>query len=107
MNSRSTAAFGRRRMPSSLKPVNGRCILVNAASSSAGLAYAVRHSDFIFVTSPAGADPVKTCDALPPHNAKIKAAAKERGRTIRTIIFSLVISRDTEKEARAQYQSIL
>src|SRR5215472_3749153 len=31
------------------KPVNGRCILVNAASSAAGLAYAVRHSDFIFI----------------------------------------------------------
>jgi FMNH2-dependent dimethyl sulfone monooxygenase len=89
------------------KPINGRCILVNAASSRAGLAYAVRHSDFIFVTSPAGADPVKACDALPAHNAKIKAAAKERGRTIRTIINPHVICRDTEKEARAQYQSIL
>ena len=58
------------------KPVNGRCILVNAASSGAGLAYAVRHSDLIFVTSPVGADPQKACEALPPHNAKIKDAAK-------------------------------
>ena len=89
------------------KPVNGRCILVNAASSAAGLAYAVRHSDFIFITSPAGADPVKACDALPPHNSKIKAAAKEQGRTIRTIINPHVICRDTEKEAWAQYQAIL
>ena len=54
------------------KPVNGRCILVNAASSGAGLAYAVRHSDLIFVTSPVGADPQKACEALPPHNTKIK-----------------------------------
>jgi len=89
------------------KPINGRCILVNAASSTAGFTYAVRHSDFIFVTSPAGADPVNACDALPTHNAKIKAAAKERHRTIRTIINPHVICRDTEKEARAQYQSIL
>jgi FMNH2-dependent dimethyl sulfone monooxygenase len=87
--------------------VNDRCILVNAASSAAGLAYAVRHSDFIFITSPAGADPVKACDALPPHNSKIKAAAKEQGRTIRTIINPHVICRDTEKEAWAQYQAIL
>jgi FMNH2-dependent dimethyl sulfone monooxygenase len=44
---------------------------------------------------------------LPPHNAKIKAAAKEQGRTIRTIINPHVICRDTEKEAWAQYQAIL
>jgi alkanesulfonate monooxygenase SsuD/methylene tetrahydromethanopterin reductase-like flavin-dependent oxidoreductase (luciferase family) len=87
--------------------IAGRCILVNAASSRAGLAYAVRHSDFIFITSPAGADPVKACDALPPHNAKIKASAKEQGRTIRTIINPHVICRDTGKEAWAQYQAIL
>jgi FMNH2-dependent dimethyl sulfone monooxygenase len=89
------------------KPVNGRCILVNAASSGAGLAYATRHSDLIFITSPAGADPDKACAALPPHNARIKAAARENGREVRTIINPHVISRDTEKEARAQYQAIL
>jgi len=89
------------------KPVNGRCILVNAASSGAGLAYATRHSDLIFITSPAGADPEKACAALPPHNARIKAAALENGREVRTIINPHVICRDTEKEARAQYQAIL
>ena len=89
------------------KPVNGRCVLVNAASSGAGLAYATRHSDLIFITSPAGADPEKACAALPPHNARIKAAARENGREVRTIINPHVICRDTEKEARAQYQAIL
>ena len=89
------------------KPVHGRCILVNAASSGAGLAYATRHSDLIFITSPAGADPEKACAALPPHNARIKAAARENGREVRTIINPHVICRDTEKEARAQYQAIL
>lgn len=52
------------------KPINGRCILVNAASSGAGPAYAVRHSDFIFVTSAAGANPQKACEALPAHTQK-------------------------------------
>ena len=89
------------------KPVNGRCILVNAASSGAGLAYATRHSDLIFITSPAGANPEKACAALPPHNARIKAAARENGREVRTIINPHVICRDTEAEARAQYQAIL
>lgn len=89
------------------KPVNGRCILVNAASSGAGLAYATRHSDLIFVTSPVGADLLKACEALPAHNARIKASAQEHGREIRTIINPHVICRETEREARAQYQAIL
>ena len=89
------------------KPVNGRCILVNAASSGAGLAYAVRHSDLIFITSPAGADPQKACEALPPHNARIKDAARKLGRTVRTIINPHVICRETEKEAWAQHKAIL
>lgn len=89
------------------KPVNGRCILVNAASSGAGLKYATRHSDLIFITSPAGADPDKACESLPAHNAKIKNAAREIGREIRTIINPHVICRETEREARAQYDAIL
>jgi FMNH2-dependent dimethyl sulfone monooxygenase len=89
------------------KPVNGRCILVNAASSGAGLAYATKHSDLIFVTSPAGADPDAACAALPPHNARIKEAARAHGREVRTVINPHVICRGTEKEARAQYQAIL
>jgi FMNH2-dependent dimethyl sulfone monooxygenase len=89
------------------KPVNGRCILVNAASSGAGQKYASLHSDLIFITSPAGADPDKACEALPAHNARIKNGAREIGRDIRTIINPHVICRETEKEAREQYDSIL
>jgi FMNH2-dependent dimethyl sulfone monooxygenase len=89
------------------KPVNGRCILVNAASSGAGQKYASRHSDLIFITSPAGADPDKACEALPAHNERIKKGAREIGREIRTIINPHVICRETEKEARAQYDAIL
>lgn len=89
------------------KPVNGRCILVNAASSGAGLAYATKHSDLIFITSPAGADLGKACEALPAHNQRIKALARDQGRDIRTIINPHVICRPTEKEARRQYQAIL
>jgi FMNH2-dependent dimethyl sulfone monooxygenase len=89
------------------KPINGRCILVNAASSGAGLAYATKHSDLIFITSPAGADPVRACAALPPHNARIKQSARDQGREVRTLINPHVICRETEREARAQYQAIL
>ena len=89
------------------KPVHGRCILVNAASSGAGLAYATRHSDLIFITSPAGADLDKAVAALPAHNLRIKQTARGVGRQVRTIINPHVICRETEAEARAQYKAIL
>ena len=89
------------------KPIHGRPILVNAASSGAGLEYAATHSDLIFITSPAGADPVKACEALPAHNKRIKDLARDKGREVRTIINPHVICRETEAEARAAYQAIL
>jgi dimethylsulfone monooxygenase len=90
-----------------VKPVNGRPILVNAASSEAGLNYAVKHSDLIFITSPAGADPHEACEALPAHNRKIKEMAHRQGREIKTLINPHVICRATEKEAWAAHRMIL
>ncbi len=89
------------------KPGAKRPFLVNAASSGAGLEYAAKHSDIIFITSPTGADPVKACESLPPVNARIKDLAAKHGRHVKTIINPHVICRPTEKEARAAYQSIL
>jgi len=89
------------------KPGRERPFLVNAASSGAGLEYAAKHSDLIFITSPAGADPTKACEALPAVNAKIKALARQYGREVRTVINPHVICRETEAEAKAAYQTIL
>ncbi|MEM8971498.1 MAG: LLM class flavin-dependent oxidoreductase [Pseudomonadota bacterium] len=89
------------------KPVNGRPLLVNAASSPAGLDYATNHSDLIFITSPAGADLDKACESLPAHNKKIKDLARSKGREIKTIINPHIICRETEAEAWAQHQAIL
>jgi FMNH2-dependent dimethyl sulfone monooxygenase len=89
------------------KPGPRRPFLVNAASSGAGLDYAAKHSDIIFITSPAGADPFKACESLPSHNAKIKSLANGYGRRVKTIINPHVICRPTEKEAKAAYQEIL
>jgi FMNH2-dependent dimethyl sulfone monooxygenase len=88
------------------KPVNGTVIMVNAASSSAGLAYAAKHSDLIFITSPAGANLDRACEALPAHNATIKALARGYGRDVKTVINPHVICRETEHEAWGQYQAI-
>ena len=89
------------------KPAGNKCLLVNASSSGAGLAYAVKHSDLIVVTSPAGANLDRACEALPAHNAAIKKAAAEQGREVRTLINPHVICRETEAEAWAQYDAIL
>ena len=89
------------------KPGQRRPFLVNAASSAAGLDYAAKHSDLIFITSPAGADPAKACEALPAHNARIKALARGYGREVKTIINPHVICRPTEQQARAAYAAIL
>jgi FMNH2-dependent dimethyl sulfone monooxygenase len=89
------------------KPGQRQPFLVNAASSPAGLEYAAKHSDLIFITSPAGADPEAACAALTAHNARIKALARKHGREVKTIINPHVICRPTEQEARAAYDRIL
>jgi len=89
------------------KPVYGRPILVNAGTSAASIDYAARKSDIVFITSPAGADPEKACAALPDHNWKIKEAARQIGREVRTIINPHVICRDTDEEAQAQRARII
>jgi FMNH2-dependent dimethyl sulfone monooxygenase len=89
------------------RPVNGRPIMVSAASSPAGLDYAGKYADLVFITSPAGAEINAALGALPAHNAKVKAFAAKHGRQVRTIINPLVICRETEKEARAVYDRIV
>src|ERR1700722_13445916 len=49
------------------KPLYGRPILVNATGSSAGFGYAAKHSDIVFITSPAGAEIEAALAALPEH----------------------------------------
>ncbi len=89
------------------KPQYGRPVLVSATSSPAGIASAVRHSDLIFITSPAGARIEPALEALPAINAAVKQGARAVGRDVRTIINPMIICRDTEKEARDLYQAIL
>jgi dimethylsulfone monooxygenase len=89
------------------RPGTRRPFLVNAASSGAGLAYAAKHSDLIFITSPGGADPAKAYETLPPVNARIKDLAASYGRKVKTIINPHVICRPTEREAQEAYRRIL
>lgn len=89
------------------KPVHGRPILVNAGSSEAGLAYAAKYSDLIFITSPGGAGIDAALESLPAHTAHIKELAAAEGRDIRTVINPHVICRDTEREVREVCRTII
>lgn len=89
------------------RPANGRPILVTAGTSPASVAYAARHSDLMFITSPGGAEINAAVAALPALTGAIHEQAAAQGRRVRPIINPLIICRDTEHEARAAYDAIL
>lgn len=89
------------------KPRFGRPLLVNATGSPAGIAYAAKHSDLVFITSPGGGQVDAALAALPKHNDEIKSKASELEREVKTIINPMIICRSTEQEARAYYDSIV
>lgn len=86
------------------KPVHGLPVLVSAGSSPSGIAYAAKHSDLIFATSPTGAEPEKACASLPQRIASIKAQARQQGRKVKVLANPRVVCRPSEREARAWRQ---
>ncbi|MGV2106086.1 LLM class flavin-dependent oxidoreductase [Agrobacterium vitis] len=88
------------------KPEFGRPPLVTATGSPAGIDFAARHSDLVFVTSPGGAHIESALETLPDHIAAIKTRASSYGRRVKTIINPIVVSRDTEAEAFAYADAI-
>jgi FMNH2-dependent dimethyl sulfone monooxygenase len=89
------------------RPAYGRPIIVSAASSSAGLDYAGKYADLVFITSPAGAEINAALAALPAHTAKVKGFARKHGRSVKTLINPLIVCRETEREARQFYDRIV
>lgn len=81
------------------KPPFGRQVLVNATGSAEGIAFAAKHSDIVFITSPSGNQMSHAIESLPSHTATIRRAATDAGRQVRTIINPMVVCRPTEKEA--------
>lgn len=88
------------------KPLYGRPILVNATGSPAGIDFAAKHSDLVFITSPGGSHIDSALATLPPHIAAIKDRARAFGREAKTLINPIIVSRDTEAEAQAYAQAI-
>lgn len=89
------------------KPLFGRPVLVNATGSDAGIAFAGRYSDIVFITSPAGSTFDSAIDALPAHTRRVKEAAHDVGREVRTLLNPLVICRETEGETRQYHDAIV
>ncbi len=89
------------------KPVYGRPIWVNATGSEAGIAFAARHSDIVFVTSPGGSHIDAAIESLPAHVAKIRAAAAAAGRQVRVVINPTIVSGRNDAEAQAYAAAII
>lgn len=89
------------------KPQYGRPILVNATGSPAGIDFAVRYSDLVFITSPSGADIQSALESLPDHIATIRNAAKIAGREIKVLINPVIVSRDTAEDTQQYLQNIV
>ncbi|MEE3750859.1 LLM class flavin-dependent oxidoreductase [Mycobacterium intracellulare] len=90
------------------RPTHGRPIMVSASASPAGFTFAAKHSDIVFTSSPAGPVFDRAIEHLPDQTAQIRAAYHRHGRSPgKTIIFPLVICRETDAEAVAYRDEIV
>lgn len=89
------------------KPSFGRPFLISATGSPAGIDYAARYSDMVFITSPGGGSFEAAQTSLGAHTANIKAVAAAKGRVIRTILNPMIICRNTDAEAKEYYDAIV
>ncbi|MBD2489339.1 LLM class flavin-dependent oxidoreductase [Aulosira sp. FACHB-615] len=89
------------------KPKYGRPVLVNATGSDAGISFAARYSDIVFITSPGGSDFASAIALLPAHTQRVKQAARDIGREVRTLLNPMVISRETERETWDYHDAIV
>ncbi|MFC0216981.1 LLM class flavin-dependent oxidoreductase [Pseudochelatococcus lubricantis] len=89
------------------KPLYGRPVLVTATGSQAGIDFASRYSDILFITSPGGAHIDSALATLPPHIDAIRRTAASVEREVRTLINPVIVSRNTEKETQAYLDALL
>jgi dimethylsulfone monooxygenase len=84
------------------KPFGGsRPLIMNAGSSGAGRAYALRNCDAYFTATNASR---KSLEATANYVTDVKRAATEIGREIEVFTVGLVICRPTQQEAQDYYQ---
>ena len=88
------------------RPRYGRPIMVSASASAAGFEYAAKHSDIVFTSSKSGAPYEKAMHSIPDITAEISGAYAKTGRAHRTIIFPMVICKETHDAAMAYADAI-
>jgi FMNH2-dependent dimethyl sulfone monooxygenase len=86
------------------KPRGGRPMIVSTGTSAAGVDFAARRSDLIFVPGFGGADVEQALADLGPRIAHIKRKAARYGRDIKCIVNPHIVCRDTEREAQSYLQ---
>jgi dimethylsulfone monooxygenase len=65
------------------KPAFGRPVIVNATGSDAGIDFAARYSDIVFMTSPTGSAIESALASLPAHVARGRRRVRRGGRSAR------------------------
>ncbi|GGL10747.1 LLM class flavin-dependent oxidoreductase [Nocardia jinanensis] len=88
------------------RPAFGRPIMVSASASAAGFDYAAQHSDIIFTSSKSGAPYEKAMQSIPAITTEIDRAYERTGRDHRTIVFPMIVCRETHDQAVAAYEAI-
>jgi FMNH2-dependent dimethyl sulfone monooxygenase len=89
------------------KPAKGRPLIVNATGSPAGIGFAARYSDIVFVTSPKSPAIEDALTSMPPFIRSIHEAAAREGRRVKVLTNPMILCRETEKEVREAHQRIL
>jgi dimethylsulfone monooxygenase len=89
------------------RPAYGRPVLLSASGSAAGFDYGAEHSDIVFVSSPVGERYDLAIEALPAHVKDLKDRARAKGRSIKVIINTTVITGATDSDAAAYYHAIM
>jgi dimethylsulfone monooxygenase len=77
----------------------GRPIVMNAAASPAGQAFAIRNCDALFSMTPKG-----KLDEFTAHIANVKALARQGGREIDVYTVGVITCRPTQREAEEYYR---
>lgn len=88
------------------RPKYGRPIMVSASASHAGFEYAANHSDVVFTSSRSGAPYEKAMASIPSITEEIRSAYDRTGRKYKSIIFPMIICKETHDEAIAYRDQI-
>lgn len=89
------------------KPVQGRPVIVNATGSRAGIDFAARYSDIVFVTSPKSPAIEDALESMPPFIDEIRKAATAHGRRVKVLTNPMILCRETEREVQDAHRAIL